>query len=210
NTVFNLFGAEYDDQGNLVAPGELSLFPRFTEAGFGYFITPDGNAFGLPLGTGTLILGSPFVRDNSSEAAYFQSQLPQIAIQDNFSRTDQGVHVIDGSIGSVLVHGVAHGFSFVEGAAARYNVGFQPGSLSVESDLGAFYIASDAARLVNPQNSVVSTGGVLSVGRTLGQVAIGGASFMDVTVVGDINNPNRPVVDYLTYNELEVVYGIDP
>ncbi|MEX2219546.1 MAG: hypothetical protein WD749_12405 [Phycisphaerales bacterium] len=187
----------------------LGFFDDFEEAGFGFSATlaalgPPNATFtvaGLPPGSGSLVIGSPFVRDNSSAAAY--APTAPIGIQ-TFNRADQGIFVQGGNISSVYIHGVVHGSSRFDGFADRFVVGYMVGSLSVHGDLGLFMSATDAGTWVDDDGTPrVSTAGQLVVGRTLGEYAVAGRSLMSITVLGDINTANRPSRDVLRYYESE-------
>ncbi|MFG0282889.1 MAG: hypothetical protein ACF8R7_00565, partial [Phycisphaerales bacterium JB039] len=186
----------------------LGIYDEFEGAGFGYDITDD-TVVGLPPGPGSVIVGSPFVRDNSSQAAYAPAQIFGGPL--DFNRTDQGVFARGGqNVGSVFIHGVMHGSSRIEGFADRLAFGYMPGSMTVTGDLGEFVVGSDAGQWVNEVNSnVTKTTGQLFVERTLGEILVAGRSLLDVTVVGDLDSPaTRPPRDVYQYFEREAVYGI--
>ncbi len=221
-----------------VLAGVTGLFDNFEQAGFGYGVArmpPDmPPVLGLPPGPGSIILGSPIVRDNSSPAAYLSERVADLfpgvgggvvgagfSIPDGdwFVRPDQGIFVPNNeTMGSVLVHGILHGSSQFSGALGRFNVGLMPGSLSVNGDLGQLAVGSDAGMwvrddLMTPVNlptPVNETHGEIHVGRTVGQLAIAGRSAINVSVAGDINNTARQALNFLDYSEQEVVYGINP
>lgn len=190
------------------------IFDAFQEAGFGYAWEVNGqtlNIAGLPPGPGSVIVGSPFTRNNPLGAAGPNT------ITTGYTNTSQGIFVRDGqSIGTINVHGVLHGASVFTGFVDNIYVGYLPGSISVEGDLGALFVGSDAglmypdeATIGNPQ--VVKTNGQLFVGRTVGEIAIAGRTLMDVTVLGDLNSPTtRPARDVFTYYEREFLFGINP
>lgn len=194
--------------------GPLGLFGDFTGAGFGYaWENNDGtlNISGLPPGPGSVIVGSPFLRTNPLGTAGPNT------ITTGFTRTDQGIFVRDGqSLGTINIHGVLHGASVFSGFVDNIYVGYLPGSISVEGDLGSLVVGSDAGLtypdegvIGNPQ--MVKTNGQLFVGRTVGEIAIAGRSLMDVTVLGDLNSPTtRPARDVFSYYEREFLFGINP
>lgn len=99
-------------------------------------------------------------------------------------------------MGSITVHGMVFGSSRIDGSLNRFNVGTMYGSLTVEGDLGAYVVASDAGvwaadeALAGAGVERIKTDAQLVVGRTLGQMHVGGRSLVDVTVVGDINSPS--------------------
>lgn len=190
------------------------IYDAFQEAGFGYaWEVVDGtlNIAGLPPGPGSVVVGSPFIRANPLGAAGPNT------ITTGFTQTNQGIFVRDGqSIGTINIHGVLHGASIFTGFVDNIYVGYLPGSISVEGDLGALFVGSDAG-LAYPDEGLigspemVKTNGQLFVGRTVGQIAIGGRTLMDVTVLGDLNSPTtRPARDVFTYYEREFVFGINP
>lgn len=185
----------------------LGLYDAFEDAGFGYALsnTTPPQVIGLPPGPGSLIIGSPFVRNNATPGQYLAQ--PTFT-QAGFVRGDQGIFVSGGaSMGSVVVHGIVHGSSQFTGALERYNAGLQLGSVSVAGDLGSFIVAGDASMWVRDDNFAINpTNAQLVVGRTAREIAIGGRSSLDINVQGDINNANRPRLDFLTYFEREVMY----
>lgn len=218
-TSVTLFGATIQEDGTFnIVDNFLGLFDDFEQAGFGYDITLDPmnpSVVGLPPGPGSVIVGSPYVRNNTSQPLYNPTGVVQ---EFNFLRADQGVFSLDGSnVGSVYIHGVMHGVSRFNGAVDRISIGYFPGSLSVEGDLGWLAVGSDAGLWVpdEPGQRVgtirqAKTGGELIVGRTVGEVAIAGRSMMDVTVLGDLNSPQtRPPRDVFRYFEREFAYNIN-
>lgn len=196
-------------------------YDDFEDAGFGYYLTPDDppTVQGLaPLG-GSVIVGSPFIRDNSSGANYNTMGLAATwPVRDGFVRPDQGIFVEDGrSIASVYIDGIMYGSSRFTGALDRFVVNTMMGSLSVEGDLGAMIVSGDAGLWmrepdVTPNiaiDEVVVSQSQLVVGRTVGEIAVAGRSLMDVTVVGDLNNATtRPPRDIFRYYEKEYNYGL--
>lgn len=188
------------------------LFDEFESTGFGYGVDDSGAVVGLPPGPGSVIIGSPWVRNNATTGTYNPGGFATSSSNTDFNRFNQGIFNTSGaSMASVMVHGVVHGSSQFNGALDVLNIGYFVGTASVAGDLGAFVIGSDAGRWQGENNidaTVVNTGSQLIVGRTLGELAIAGRSLMDVTVVGDINSPNiRPPRDVLRYYEKEVIHG---
>lgn len=190
----------------VISPDPVGLFDEMQQAGMGFALTPETppRATGMPPGSGSVIVGSPWVRalDN-----YQPAGLPPgtaVPVTSGFLRTDQGVFV-NGSISSVNFHAMMFGSSQFTGSADRISFGVNMGSLTVAGDLGAFINAADAGLWVTDNgNATVKTNSQLSVGRTVGQIAIGGRSFMNVTVTGDLNSPNtRPPRDIFRYFEAE-------
>lgn len=197
-------------------PGDYSTFP-FEGAGFGFVYSgEDDRMSGLPPSGGTVLIGSPFIRSQANYNPYGLPTGTGFFVNSGFTRSDQGI-VVNGSIGSINIPGLMFGSSQVRGSAERVAVGAMYGSLTVDGDLGQFVSATDAglwyidsgARFDQPVTVANRTGSQLIVGRTLGEVAIGARSLMDVTVVGDLNQPGlRPPRDLYKYNEREVTYGI--
>ncbi len=190
----------------------IGLYDDFEDAGFGYTLNNANppQVIGLPPGPGSVIIGSPWVRSQANYLGPVTFPTP-----DDFIRGDQGIFVNgSASMGSIVVHGILHGASNFTGALGRLNVGILPGSVSVTGDLGLLQVGGDAAlwvaddvNLANPNLRVTNpTSGQLVVGRTLREIAIGGRSAMDITVLGDVNNPSRARLPFLDYFEREVVY----
>ena len=232
NTSFGLFGGTIDDQNNALVftlvDNITGLYDDFESAVFGYAVTLNNGtptATGLPNGPGSVIVGSPFIRDpdNYNPDGFVIDPIfgSRFASQASFTRADQGLFVLGGTnIGEVYVHGVVHGSSQFTGFVERAYIGYLVGSMSVAGDLGSLYVGSDAGAWYYdpdfdtqdlPVDPIFRTGAELVVGRTLGQFTAGGRSLLDVTVVGDLNNPTvAPPMDVLTYIERERAYGIDP
>lgn len=169
---------------------------------------------GLPGGPGSFIIGSPFVRDISSIAAFnARGNAVPIPVTTGFTRADQGVFV-EGSIGSLIIDGIVFGSSQIDGFVNKLNFSQLMGSLTVDGDAGSIILGGDAGRWSDDegnQNNEIKTGGQIIVGRTLGELNIGGRNALDITVIGDINSPaTRPPRDIETYLENEVLMGIDP
>jgi len=208
------------------------IYDDFERIGFGFVADNRQNQFtigGLPPGSGSVIVGSPFLRDNSSESSYnpggFARDENDRSIQlvsGGFSRADQGIFLTDGSsIGSIAINGMLFGSSRFNGAVDRLAVGTLYGSVTVEGDLGSLVVATDAGiwspepdfsfsdgRTLDPNNK---TNGQLVVGRTVGHVIIGARSQLDVTVVGDVNSPTtRPSRDATIYYEQEAYAQVLP
>lgn len=234
------FDPRMSPDGLFFRPGFLAtLIPSLTgnlddfeSAGFGYIF--DGiqrRALGLPPGSGSLVIGSPWIRDPSTPGSYnpggLSPDLSSIIVTDNFNRADQGVFVMDGaSMGSVYIHGVLHGSSNFTGALDRFVVGYLVGSIGVAGDLGSLVVASDAGQwVIDPGFTVVippppfgpgfqevyKTRSQLVVGRTVGQIEIGGRSLLDVTIEGDLTSPQtKPPRNIYNYFEQEFAYGLAP
>ncbi len=195
----------------------LGMYDDFESAGFGYYVEAGPVVYGLPAGPGSVIIGSPFVRDNTDGGTYSAAgrAVPEVIIEDDFNRADQGIFVAGGeSMGSVYIHGIVHGSSRFSGAVDQLYFGSLLGTVSVEGDLGTLYVGSDAGFWISDEEAVAdvrrSTGAELTVGRTLGEVSIGGRSTLNITVVGDLTNPAlRPPDDSFRYTEREQVYAFN-
>jgi hypothetical protein len=218
-TSMTLIGGTVEQMNNVfmyVLPDDvIGLYDEFEAAGFGYALTQEDppQVVGLPPGPGSVIIGAPFLRDNSSPENYFNG-VP-ILQPDDFVRGDQGISVIGGaSMGSIVAHGLLHGSSNFTGALQRLNVGVLLGSVSVTGDLGLLQVGGDAALWVSDDDAQLDpnfrqtnpTAGQLVVGRTVREIAIGGRSALDITVLGDVNNAARPRLQFLDYFEREVMY----
>jgi hypothetical protein len=113
------------------------------------------------------------------------------------------------------------GASVFNGFVDRLAVGNLMGSVTVAGDLGSLVVGADAG-IWSPdpgfafqdgtqldQNN--KTNALVVVGRTAGQILIGGRSQLDVTVVGDVASPTtRPQRDSSVYYELEAYSGAAP
>ena len=196
----------------------IGLYDDFEEAGFGYTLsnTDPPGVIGLPPGPGSVVIGAPFVRPQGN---YFLDGFVPFPDPDDFIRADQGIFVNGGAdMGSIIAHGILHGASIFTGSVERLNVGVMLGSVSVAGDLGLLQVAGDAALwvaddvvLIDPELRVTNpTAGQLVVGRTVREIAIGGRSALDITVQGDVNNPNRSRLNLLSYVEREVMYHYGP
>ncbi|MBI1189164.1 MAG: hypothetical protein GC200_00560 [Tepidisphaera sp.] len=206
------------------------LFNQWTSDGFGFISRVQNGQItvsGLPTGNGSVVVGSPFVRDSTSTQTYQPGRLPNIpgvidqanrTVVSGYTRSDQGIFV-NGSIGTVYVDGVVFGSSNIQGAVDKYAVGYQLGSLTVAGDAGQVIFGSDAGEwspdpaFTGQQNQrvddIYKTGSQLVVGRTLGEVAIAGRSLVDVTVIGDTSSPiTRPARDNVNYYEREFVHPL--
>ncbi|MGQ0629303.1 MAG: beta strand repeat-containing protein, partial [Phycisphaerales bacterium] len=274
---------------------------------FGYFIrnTNDENGvvFGLPLGTGSVVIGSPFVRDNRDPILYhginpgapiaialpssfpvqrgiggafaartgggffdenFNNAGPGPAPQQliagppfrripvNFSGQPienqlvnnplvltpfgflvpnaapdpaqfQGIFSADGqSVGDITVHGIVHGNSRIGGSARRFAVGYLPGSVQVDGDVGLFSVASDAGAVYiedfatgtddGPGQNLPleATGSRITISGAVRQMQFGARNLATVSVLNDTRNPNISHLDFVRYAELEQILGIQP
>lgn len=203
----------------------------FESAGFGYAYTiNNGQNFsttGLPPVAGSVIIGSPWIRNPNN---YFpqgfgsggvfaaDDSVVQPDGNSSFIRNNQGIFVLNGqSMNSVMVHGILHGNSQFTGYVNQLSVSYLVGSINVAGDLGSLSTQSDAGAW-SPDTDFVNqipnvtldqayrTEGSITVGRSVGEIAIGGRGQADVTVIGDLNDPvNRPARDILNYTEREYV-----
>ena len=208
------------------------IYDDFEEAGFG-FAAEERNTqviiTGMPPGSGSVIVGSPFVRDNTNFASYAPEDFARGAngqdlrtVTTGFTRANQGIFVEDGgSIGSINIAGMLFGASVFNGFVDRLAVGNLMGSVTVAGDLGSLVVGADAG-IWSPDPGFAfqdgtqldennKTNALVVVGRTAGQILIGGRSQLDVTVVGDVASPTtRPQRDSSVYYELEAYSGAAP
>ncbi|MCX5690747.1 MAG: hypothetical protein NTV94_13360, partial [Planctomycetota bacterium] len=208
------------------------IYDDFESAGFGFAAEQRNTQViitGMPPGSGSVIVGSPFIRDNTNLGTYDPEGF---ATGDNgqqlrivttgFTRANQGIFIEDGgSVGSINIAGMLFGASVFNGFVDRLAVGNLMGSVTVAGDLGTLVVAADAG-IWSPdpgfafqdgtqidQNN--KTNALMVVGRTAGQILIGGRSQLDVTVVGDVASPTtRPQRDSSVYYELEAYSGAAP
>jgi len=221
-----------------IPPSQIAgLYDEFESAGFGYALSREvpPRPMGLPEAGGSIIIGSPIVRNNANDAEYLGPGIvmgtelyttfnglvrgQEISNDSLYRRADQGIRVEGGaSIGSVLLHAVLHGSSRFTGAVGRLSVGTLLGSITIDGDVQSITIATDAghwaredtpdtAAAVPYADEIFDTRNEIIVGRTIGELAVAGRSTVDVTVMGDINNPGRARWDFLHYREREQVYG---
>lgn len=194
--------------------------------GFGYALdTSTGTPVitGLPTGTpGTVVIGSPYVRDVTNAASYF-NQLNDGTVTDgrrpiplNFNNPNQGIRVIGGaSVGSITIDGVLHGNSTFSGAVGSLNVNVLLGSVQVNGDLGRLSVAGDAGVWVSPSTSALNpataftTNSSVVVGRTAQSIVIGARNALSISVLGDTNSA-RARLNPSQYFSSEVVLGISP
>ncbi len=214
--MFTMVGGTIDIVNNQFTFNLLDNIGGFADdfemAGFGYTLTntTPPTVIGLPPVAGSLVIGSPFVRNNATPGQYLGG-----AGQFNFNRANQGVFSDDAgvSMSSVLVHGIVHGSSRFSGALGRFASAMMPGSLSVQGDLGAFYVAGDAGTWTadgDPNNTINNTNSTIQVGRTLSEANVGGRFLSNLIVQADVNNTALAILPTFDYFEREVIYGIDP
>lgn len=233
-TSFTMIGGTASEVDTMTGEIVLPQFPDnvagqlddFEQDGFGFYLDGDNmnpTVVGIPEGSGGILIGSPIVRDNSTPNRYLfpnpnsnrGDALNQIT-QGNFNRANQGIFV-DGSIGSLVLHAATFGSTVITGSVDRFNTGAQYGSVTIQGDAGYIGIAGDAGILQpddfdNPVAGpfFADTAAQLLVGRTIGELAVGGRMGMSVQVLADINNPARTSRKGLEYTEREVVYAINP
>lgn len=199
------------------------ILDSFQSAGVGYIVRAQGTQItvsGLPSGPGSVIVGSPYVRDVTSAQAFNVGRLPQSEqdslVTTGFTRADQGIFVDGGSIGSVYIDGILYGSSRVQGTVDKFYASYFLGSLNVSGDAGQLIFGTDAGQwspdpgfIGNPNtriDDIYKTGSQITVGRTVGEIAIAGRSLVDVTVIGDTASPlTRPARDNVNYYEREYV-----
>ncbi|MGP1273457.1 MAG: hypothetical protein ACTS22_08990 [Phycisphaerales bacterium] len=210
-------GADFTEGGDAAFfyAETLSLYDDFEEAGFGFFISgEDSTVSGLPDdGPGTVIIGSQFVRPLND-----YDPLEAASLDFDFSRDDQGIFLNDGSsIGQVTTNAILFGSSNFNGSVGQFSSGYFLGSLAVAGDLGGFYAGTDAGAYqidpdaVDDDDVIVDfplTNSQVVVGRTLGDFAVAGRSFVDITVEGDLSSLDVEPDDVLVYDERELVFGI--
>jgi hypothetical protein len=137
----------------------------------------------------------------------------------NFNRADQGIFVGTDArpenIGTINIFGMLHGSSRLTGFVNQFNVGYMVGSVTVKGDVGSANFGSDAGLWAPETDFIIPnrqidpayrTFGQAVFERSIGEFAVAGRNAMDVTVVGDLNNPvTRPARDVYVYDEREVV-----
>lgn len=220
-------GAPADDDGyfNFTLPQSFEgLYGDFEDAGFGFFGTVDDGATGLPPVGGSLVIGAPLFRPlnqfyNPQGGPIGPGAITPFA-QNASLQADHGIFILDGSsMGEITTNAALFGSSRFQGAVESLNVGTLFGSVTVEGDLGGLFVATDAGfwqfdpdtpNIPANVDTIQKTGGQLVVGRTLGDLWIGGRSVMDVTVVGDVSNPQtRPPLDQFFHIEREFIFGVN-
>lgn len=223
---FSMFGGtiEFDNDNGFVFTRNESftgLYDDFEGAGFGYLVEYDDDGtpttYGLPAGPGSVLFGSPFVRDNTNSGTYNPAGAAPGAnvITDGFNRVDQGVFVTAGeAMGTVYIHGALHGSSRFTGSVEHIYVGNLLGSVTVDGDLGSLYVGGDAGFWVSDDGAntiaLTDTSGEVTVGRTFGEYSAGGRSAVNITVLGDLDSPSiRPPGDSYRHVEHEKIYAYD-
>lgn len=195
-----------------VAP-PAGLFADFQQQGFGFVVTPDGmGVLGLPPGPGSVIVGSPYVRNRTNSNTYYGIAPAINGASANLA--NQGVF-INGPIGQFRVDGAVFGTSGGNAAIERIQFGALFGSLRIEGDVGQLFIAGDAGLWFNPipagqngnNNPIQPTSSRVFIGRTVREISIGGRNSMDIEVLGDVNNPARPTLNFRDFFSAEVIFN---
>jgi hypothetical protein len=184
-STMTLFGGTYTlDQGFQIVENPIGLYDEMEQTGgmgFAATNTAPPRATGMPAGSGSVIVGSPWIGNS-----------PGGTITTGFTRANQGIFVNGGApIGSVYVHGMVFGSSQFSSTVGKLIIGNPMGSFSVQGDLGQFVSSADAGIWVRDDtNASVATGGQLTVGRTLREVTVGGRMLLTTTVLGDLSRPS--------------------
>lgn len=210
--MLTMFGGEIDFAMNAFTFTLLDnvdgFADDFEQAGFGYGLTnaTPPAVIGLPPIAGSIIIGSPFVRNNTNAGTYLNN-----AGAINFNRPNQGVFAPENStvMSSIMIHGIVHGSSQINGAAGRFAVALLSGSLNVRGDLGTLAVGGDCGAWTrDDQNGIIVTNSVIQVGRTLGEALVGGRMVSGLIVSADVNNTALAILPTFNYFEKEVIYGI--
>ncbi len=200
------------------------LYDDFEAAGFGFDVDPTNHVMnGLPSGgNGSIIVGSPFVRDlgnyNPSGNPIQNGQFVNFPFTGGFARSDQGVFVTGGrAMGSIYIHGMLFGSSQVTGAIDRFNVSTLYGSLTVNGDLGALIVANDAGlwerdsgqpdyvfshRQVQTQTGAITIGPFASGNITTGGVAKTNGQLVVGRTVGSVIIGGRSLLDVTVQGDI--------
>jgi hypothetical protein len=204
-----MIGYAPDNMGAKVFPDGPAGFNAImggTDFGFQAIGNPPV-VLGLPPVGISLLIGAPFVRDNST-APIYRSNLTGAL---DFIRADQGVFVNGGSIGSVLIAGAMFGSSRIDGAVGRWSVGYQAGSLRVDGDVGSFVSQSECGGWFRQDGggggAFTPTGSRLTFGRTVREIDIAARNLATVSVLADVNNPNRARLVQRDFFTRESIYG---
>jgi len=204
------------------------LVQEFESAGFGFasVVGPQGEVTvgGVGPTQGAVVIGAPFERPetNFNPEGLPPGSGPLLLSTAEFNNPDQGVRVLDGSaMGRVTINGFLFGSSNFTGTLESLNVGTLLGSVSVAGDLGSLVVVTEAGLWgIDPDfddqgqlGNILEfnkTGAELFVGRSVREIAIGGRSLLDVTVLGDLDSPaTRPPRDVLRFEEQEHINPID-
>lgn len=211
-TTMTLVGFNVDQDGTIIYPdGPVGFTDEFHDGGFGYYVLQNTNppqVLGMPEGV-SVVIGSPYV----PVIDQFLSGVSPNTF--DFSRASQGIFV-NGSIGSVSIAGALHGSSRIDGAVNRFQVGFLPGSLRVDGDLGTLTVQTEAGVFTNlnanvtEQGSNILTSSRINVGRTVRAIDIAGRNFATISVLADVNSTSRARLDNRTYVSRERMLDINP
>jgi len=191
------------------------------ESGFGFRteLSDDGQftVTGLPESSGSIVVGAAWDRplSNYNPGGLPPGFSPFQPVTGGFNRADQGVFIDDGSaIGRVDIWGFLQGSSRFTGAVGTLAVGGLLGSVTFAGDVRDIIVATDAGvwrddpglQNLPPgvSEGVFATGSRITVGRTLVEYLVGGRSAVDITVFGDLSNPDAvPARDVSTHIERE-------
>jgi hypothetical protein len=160
----------------------LGMLDDIENAGFAYAVDIQNDQYdfaGLPPGPASIIIGSPYIRDNTNTQLANPGGLigSLVYVTDGFNNPTQGIFLEDGSsLGSLTVHAMLHGSSNFSGFVDKISVGALMGSITVNGDLGSLVVGGDAGiwspdtdfrfsdgRTIDPNNK---TNGQVIVGRT--------------------------------------------
>ncbi|TVQ60478.1 MAG: hypothetical protein EA378_11415 [Phycisphaerales bacterium] len=189
------------------------------ESGFGFRALPADDTFavsGLPESGGSVVIGSPWVRplgNYNPEGVAPGINIGQ-AVTSGFNRADQGVFVEGGSnIGRVDIFGFVHGSSRFTGTVGTFSAGVLLGSLDFAGDVRDIIVGGDAGVWQDDPGvdlpagvveGIFATGSRITIGRTIGEYLVAGRSAVDITVNGDLTDPdNVPARDVRVYFERE-------
>lgn len=229
NTSVQMVGGRIENDGANFTFTQVDtvqgIFSDFESAGFGFQINLDPTTgrttqvVGLPPGSGSVIIGSPFVRPrNGYNPGQIAPGAAGTTVTTGFTRSDQGIFVTGGrAVGVINISGMVFGSSNLTGSVDTFAAGYLLGSVTVAGDAGTIYSGTDGGMwysdpIPNPPANFTflhRTDAQIIVGRTLGELAVAGRSLFDVTVIGDLNSPStRPARDATVYSEREVNYAI--
>ncbi|MEO0511286.1 MAG: VCBS repeat-containing protein [Planctomycetota bacterium] len=115
------------------------------------------------------------------------------------------------NFGDITLDAAVFGDVETRAGLIQYASVLQLSSVRVGGDLGRFVVSSDAGYIDDPLDPDIERNGSvigssLEVGRALGNFAVGGRSFMDVTVSGLVSQPeDAPTSVGFVYSEMERV-----
>lgn len=120
------------------------------------------------------------------------------------------------SWGQIFLDGLTFGaITFDNASLGRLVLGNNMANVVIDGDLGTLVITGHMGGFFDPRSQAPTDAFFISpmtitVGRTLGQAIIAGRSLRPITVLGDVNNPNRPQINFLNYAELEGIPAFNP